>query len=264
MDDTARVLAAIKELGRLYSGFAWESEVWARDGLRRSPYRALVLFGLSARTKDRLLVEMCTKFFRLYPTPQSFADRIPVDKPEWRGIVRAGQRPFVESAVGIMARHGWEVPRDRRLLMEIKGVGEKISECVAAYGWGDDALPMDGNGRRVVDRICGYPIDRGSTHTAQVRNRLKEVYESNRGWMAERAVVMVDIHEMLRLHGQLVCGRVTQCHLCPIADCVSRTRPKSDNNGAAVDTGMWDEWRDLLLEPVDRAFPDNCTGPVKG
>ena len=199
MDDEAKILAAIEELGRLYSGFAWESQVWARDGLRRSPYRALVLFGLSARTKDRLLVEMCTRFFQLYPVPQSFADRLPVDEPEWRGIVRAGQMPFVESAVGIMARNGWEVPRERRLLMEIKGVGDKIAECVVAYGWGEEALPMDGNGRRVVDRICGYTIDRGSAHTAQVRGWLKEVYESNRGWMAERAVAMVDIHELLQV-----------------------------------------------------------------
>ena len=252
MDDTARILAAIEELGRLYSAFPWESGVWARDGHRRSPYRALVLFGLSARTKDRLLVEMCRQFFRLYPAPQSLAVEHPAGEREWRDIVRAGQRPFVESAVGIMALNGWQVPQDRRLLMEIKGVGEKIAECVAAYGWGDDALPMDGNGRRVVDRICGYPIDRGSAHTAQVRNRLKELYESNRGWMAERAVAMVDIHEMLRLHGQLVCGRSTQCHLCPVAACASRARPQSDDNGvAAVDIGMWDEWRELLLEPVD-------------
>ena len=251
MDDEAKILRVIKELGRLYSGFAWESEVWARDGHRRSPYRTLVLFGLSARTKDRLLVEMCTRFFRLYPHPHSFAGGPPLGEREWLGIVRAGQIPFVESAVGIIARNDWQVPQDRQRLMEIKGVGDKIAECVAAYGWGDDALPMDGNGRRVVDRICGFPIDRGSTHTAQVRGWLKEVYESNRGWMAERAVAMVDIHEILRLHGQLVCGRVTQCHLCPIADCVSRACPQLDDNGMPVDLGLWDEWRELLLEPVD-------------
>ena len=250
MDNTARILAAIDGLGRLYCGFSWESDVWARDGHRRSPYRALVLFGLSARTKDRLLVDMCTRFFRLYPKPQGFAGGQSTGEQGWQGIVRAGQAPFVESAVGIMALHGWQVPRDRQQLMNIKGVGEKIAECVAAYGWGEEALPMDGNGRRVVDRICGYPIDRGSSHTAQVRSWLKEVYELNRGWMAEQAVAMVDIHEMLRLHGQLVCARAPQCHLCPIADCASRTGPQLENNGVTVDIGLWDEWRGLLLDPI--------------
>ena len=251
MDDAVKILAAIEDLVRLYREFPWESEVWARDGHRRSPYRALVLFGLSARTKDRLLVDMCTRFFQLYPKPQSFAGGHPAGEREWLGIVRAGQRPFVESAVGIMALNDWQVPRDRQQLMEIKGVGEKIAECVAAYGWGEEALPMDGNGRRVVDRICGYPIDRGSAHTARVRSWLKEVYESNRKWMAERAVAMVDIHEMLRLHGQLVCARVALCHLCPITNCVARTCPQSENNRVMVDIGLWDEWRELLLEPVD-------------
>jgi endonuclease III len=251
MDNTARILAAIEELGRLYCGFPWESEVWARDGHRRSPYRALVLFGLSARTKDRLLVDMCTRFFRLYPETRSFAGGPAAGEREWWGIVRAGQRPFVESAVETMARNDWQVPRDRRQIMEIKGVGDKIAECVAAYGWGEEALPMDGNGRRVVDRICGYPIDRGSSHTAHVRSWLKEVYELNRGWMTERAVAMVDIHEILRLHGQLVCARVPQCHLCPVSDCASRTCPPMENNGVTVDTGLWDEWRELLLDPID-------------
>ncbi len=250
MDDEAKILAAIKELGRLYRGFSWESQVWAKDGLRRSPYRALVLFGLSARTKDRLLVEMCTRFFRLYPEPRSFAGSSPLGEREWRGIVRAGQVSFVESAIEAMALNGWQVPRDRQRLMEIKGVGDKIAECVVAYGWGEEALPMDGNGRRVVDRICGYPIDGGSPHTAQVRGWLKEVYESNRGWMAERGVAMVDIHEMLRLHGQLVCRRVAQCRLCPIADCASRTCPPLENDRVTVGVALWDEWRELLLEPI--------------
>ena len=251
MDDEAKILAAIEELGRLYRGFPWESVVWAKDGHRRSPYRALVLFGLSARTKDGLLVEMCTKFFRLFPDPGSFGRERHAAQREWRSIVRTGQRPFVESSIETMTRNDWQVPRDRQQLMNIKGVGEKIAECVAAYGWGEEALPMDGNGRRVVDRICGYPIDRGSAHTARVRSWLKEVYELNRGWMTERAVAMVDIHEILRLHGQLVCARVAQCHLCPVSDCASRTCPPMENNGVTVDTGLWDEWRELLLDPID-------------
>ena len=123
MDDEAKILAAIEELGRLYRGFAWESQVWARDGFRRSPYRALVLFGLSARTRDRLLVEMCTRFFQLYPQPQSFAGGLLAGEPEWRDIVRAGQVAFVKSAIGAMALNGWQVPRDRQRLMEHQGCG---------------------------------------------------------------------------------------------------------------------------------------------
>ena len=219
----------MKSLGGCTAVSHGNRRVWARDGHRRSPYRALMLFGLSARTKDRLLVDMCTRFFRLYPeTRKTFAGGPPVDDWEWRGIVRAGQGPFVESAVGIMALHDWQVPRDRQQLMNIKGVGEKIAECVAAYGWGEEALPMDGNGRRVVDRICGYSIDRGSSHTAHgCEAGSRKSTSLNRGWMAERAVAMVDIHEILRLHGQLVCARVDPMSpVSGIADCASRTCPR--------------------------------------
>ena len=56
--------------------------------------------------------------------------------------------------------------------------------------------------------------------------------------MAERVVAMVDIHEMLRLHGQLVCGRVTQCHLCPIVGLRLA--------GLALNQTITREWRWIL------------------
>jgi endonuclease III len=69
-----RLLAeALVELKGWYSGFRWESELWANHGHRRSPYRVLVLFGLSPRTKDTGLVEMCRAFFQRFPHAEVLA-----------------------------------------------------------------------------------------------------------------------------------------------------------------------------------------------
>ena len=62
-----RILRLLTELKDAYQGFTWESFLWAECGQHRSPYRALVLFGLSARTRDARLVEMCRRFFRRFP-----------------------------------------------------------------------------------------------------------------------------------------------------------------------------------------------------
>ena len=67
-------------------------------------------------------------------------------------IVRPGQVPIVASMAG-MLKGG--VPRERQQLLQIKGVGEKISECVLAYGWGKEALPLDANCVRVLERVAG-------------------------------------------------------------------------------------------------------------
>jgi endonuclease-3 len=246
----AAMLMALDELRLLYQGFPWESQVWAEQGQRRSPYRALILFGLSARTKDKLLVKMCGSFFERFPAPRSLLKSWPASRKTLQGVVRAGQMPFIESSVQVMTESGQAVPQDPLRLREIKGVGEKIAECVTAYGWGGEALPLDGNGGRVVDRICGVSIDGSGRHTGLLRRSLKEVYQNNRGWMAERSLAMVDIHEMLRLHGQVVCTRVPQCQRCPISLCSSRNRPFQEAGKPVVEAASWQEWRDLLLEPV--------------
>ncbi len=254
--DHAALLGAINELKEFYDGFPLESQVWATFGPRRSPYRALILFGLSARTRDRLLVEMCRRFFKQFPNPGSLLAQWPDGRKSMQDLVRAGQLPFIESAVRLIGDSGREVPRDQRRLREIKGVGEKVAECVAAYGWGREALPMDGNACRVVDRVCGLTIDNPGRHVGALRGRLKEIYQGHRQWMAEQSVAMIDIHELLRLHGQVVCTRTPNCSGCPVSVCRSRRHAYVECHGSGVSPAFWQEWRDLLLEPVRREGDD--------
>ena len=47
-----QILQLLAELKAAAPGFLWESAIWAGAANRRSPYRALLLFGLSPRTKD--------------------------------------------------------------------------------------------------------------------------------------------------------------------------------------------------------------------
>ena len=47
------LIGLLQDLKRFYDGFTWESALWRRVSSRRSPYRTLVLFGLSARTQGR-------------------------------------------------------------------------------------------------------------------------------------------------------------------------------------------------------------------
>ena len=116
-------------------------------------------------------------------------------------IVRMGQISFIESAVQVIRNHGGVIPADKDGLMQIKGVGEKIAECVIAYGWGGEALPLDGNGCRVVERVSG------ACSVQVLRGSLKELYCRCRSWMEDRGLAMVDLHELIRLHGQMVCTK---------------------------------------------------------
>ena len=248
--DHAVLLTAIAELQDIYQGFSWESQIWAECGARRSPYRALILFGLSARTKDRQLVEIGGLFFQRFPDPKSLLAAWPETNQTLEGIVRLGQLPFVGSAVRVMGENGPGVPRDQPHLRQITGVGEKIAECVTAYGWGEEALPLDGNACRVVSRVWGLAFGGRDSHAGYLRGELKSMYRSHRQWMCDRGLAMIDLHELLRLHGQQVCTRIPQCYRCPVAVCHFRRHAWVGADKPAASAALWQEWRDLLLDPV--------------
>ena len=212
----AGLLEAITQLSAYYQGFPWESHVRARQGAQRSSYRVLLLFGLSARTKDQVLVETCRGLFGRFPNLPALLEAWTCCRTSIMSMVRQGQRPFLESAVAVIQQSGGLVPRDPDSLRQITGVGEKVAECVLAYGWGKEAMPMVGNGCRVAFRLAGLPFERQTRQVAYIRNRLKSVFNRHRHWMDDQGLAMIDIHEILRLHGQLVCTKNPACYRCPV------------------------------------------------
>jgi A/G-specific adenine glycosylase len=242
-------LNTIRELGQLYDRFPLESQIWARCGHQRSPYRALILFGLSPRTRDWLLVDTCRQFFKAFPNAASLLRAWPDHNQAIKDIVRKGQLPFIESAAKVMGDNGGMVPQDPRVLMMIKGVGEKVAECVMAYSWGQEALPVDGNVCRVVGRLWGLSIANPHNQALNIREQLKGVYLRHRGELAAWGIAMIDIHEIFRLHAQVVCTEAPRCSQCPLSSCRLRQHPYVASARPAVSAELWQEWRELLLDP---------------
>ena len=246
-----RVLQLLSELKTAYGGFTWESALWAECGSRRSPYRTLVLFGLSARTRDALLADMCRQFFRRFPDAPTLAalrqtqgGRDSVADAA-RGIVRPGQLPIVVSIAQAVAQ---DVPRQRDALLRINGVGDKIAECVLTYGWGEDALPLDANCVRVLGRVFG--LEKAQQVPVRLRESLKCVYRMRQHQFTDLSIAMVDIHEILRLHGQVCCVRTPECFRCPVSGCRSRRKPWGGSSVIETPPAIWDDWRELINEPA--------------
>ncbi len=243
-----RILQLLPELKAAYHGFTWESALWPETGRRRSPYRTLVLFGLSARTRDALLVDMCRQFFRRFPdaptlsAAQGGRDAV---AEQARSIVRAGQLPCVVSMAEAVVQG---VPRQRDALLQIKGVGDKIAECVLAYGWGEEALPLDANCVRVLGRVFG--LQGKESTAAPLREGLKCVYRTRHQQFEDLFIAMVDIHEILRLHGQVCCTRTPECFRCPVTGCQFRREPRDESAVIKASPTFWDDWRELIYEPA--------------
>ena len=243
-----RVVKLLAELKAAYEGFTWESDLQTRDGSRRSPYRTLVLFGLSARTRDALLVEMCRRFFGRFPNAGALSACGENLEGMVADIVRPGQMPFVASMALAL---GDGVPQRRETLLGINGVGEKIAECVLAYGWGEDALPLDVNCIRVLARVSGQDTKQlRRMAPAPLRESLKCVYLKRTQQFKDLSIGMIDMHEILRLHGQVCCTRTPECDRCPVRGCLSRREPSGRSEKIEGSPAIWDDWRELINEPA--------------
>ena len=241
------ITEAVIELKGWYSGFRWESELWVSHGHRRSPYRVLVLFGLSPRTKDTDLAEMCRAFFERFPNQHVLGSLDACVSAVAHSFVRKGQIPFMKSLSQFVSEWG-EIPHDVDTLLAVNGVGEKVAECVLAYGWGEDAMPVDGNVFRVVARICGIATAGNGRDVKVLREQLKWAYRETSANLAAASIAMIDIHEILRLHAQTCCGKAPDCSRCSLTRCRSRRQPRT-MEWETVDPAVWDDWRGLILEP---------------
>ena len=211
--------------------------------------------GLSAGgVADPQLTNPCQQLFRLCPAPgqlikvwRNQPDKITsiVKQLNWWGR----KMKFVEAAVTLMEQHRGLIPQDPALLKR-KWIGDKVVECVLGYGYGKPALPVDGNVCNVVFRICGLQFQYDPPdYDSYVRDNLKKFFEPSE-WM--------EVHELLRLHGQAVCGKAPRCSLCNVTICRSRF-PGATYMGcgefakeaAREKTNSWKEWRRLLLKPEE-------------
>lgn len=249
----ADVINQLRELYPAAQGFQLESEVWHRVLHRRSPYRVLILFGLSRRQSDGRLVDLCRQLFKLCRDLESFTGVWYSEVEKIRDILTpfglANKRmQFIDSAVSIICENGNTVPSDRKLLMRISQVGEKTVECILAYGFGIPAMPVDYHVCWVIERIFKKGIT--SQDAAYVRRELKRIISNSSEW--------IDTHELLRLHAISICQKGhPKCELCPLTPCRSRDEVYQESEGISrarkearrvIDT-EWEPWRQLICEP---------------
>lgn len=247
----AHVLRKAREdLRQLYKALPLEPEVWERDGARRSPYRTLFVMGLSPQAKDDQLTRSCRQLFELCPNPSYLLEAWRVQRSKVVSIIQPlgnlrNKVRFMESAVALVQQYGTAIPYDRQLL-SAGGISDKVAECVIGYGYGKPALPVDGHVCRVVFRICGLSFQYAPPFYAPfVRDQLKRGFEPSE-WM--------EIHELLRLHGQTVCGKGSRCSWCSVSNCSFRQVGHTESVEGARLAGRkviasWEAWRELLLEP---------------
>lgn len=131
-------------------------------------------------------------------------------------------------------------------------MGPKTAKCVLSYGFGNNEIPVDRHVVRIYHRVLlgedpKMPIS--ESLATSVRKELERIS----GQIPD--LPRIDVHELMRLHGQSVCkGGAPLCSLCSISRCGFRKgvyggdlRPARDAAKRVLKS--WEGWRKLLLEP---------------
>ena len=188
-------------------------------------YQLLVAVILSAQSTDRGVNRATRELFRKVKTPQ---DMLALGEEGLKryirtlGLYNTKARNIIRMSRILVERHGGEVPRDRKALEALPGVGRKTANVVLNTAFGEPTIAVDTHIFRVANR----------TGLAPGKN-VREVEEKLDRWVP--AEYRKDAHHWLILLGRYICtARKPHCSRCPIQDlCEYRHKNLDEPEGTA-------------------------------
>ncbi|EWY40512.1 endonuclease III [Skermanella stibiiresistens SB22] len=174
-----------------------------------NPYTLLVAVVLSAQATDVGVNKATGPLFKIVQTPQQM---IELGEEELRrhiktiGLFNTKAKNVMRLSEILVAEHGGEVPRKRKELEALPGVGRKTANVVMNVAFGQVTIAVDTHIFRVSNRTG---LARGKTPEEVERKLLRYVHAR---WKPHA-------HHWLILHGRYICkARKPDCPACPVRD----------------------------------------------
>jgi endonuclease-3 len=120
------------------------------------------------------------------------------------GLYNSKARHLMASCKKLLREHNGEIPRTRKELEALPGVGRKTANVVLNVLFGEPTMAVDTHIFRVGNRTGLAP---GKTPLEVEKGLLKVIPEE----------FMQHAHHWLILHGRYTCtARKPKCHVCPV------------------------------------------------
>ncbi len=177
-----------------------------------TPFELLIATILSAQTTDVQVNKVTEQLFKEYNTPKDFL-KLSQDELEKKinsiGLYRNKSKYILKTARILTEQYDGEVPKTRKELLELSGVGRKTANVVLANAFFKAAFPVDTHVFRVSARLglsSGVNVD-------QTEKELTEIIPK-KYW--------IDFHHWLIDHGRAICkAQNPDCENCFASDLCS-------------------------------------------
>ena len=174
-----------------------------------SDFELLIAVILSAQATDVSVNKATAKLFAVANTPAAIlALGVEGLKPFIKtiGLFNSKADNIIKTCRALVEQHDGQVPRQRKALEALPGVGRKTANVVLNTAFGEPTLAVDTHIFRLANRI---PLAPGKT-VLEVEKKLLRVIPKE---------FLQDAHHWLILHGRYVCtARKPKCDACIIED----------------------------------------------
>jgi len=176
-----------------------------------SPFELLIAVLLSAQSTDVGVNKATATLYPIANTPQSFLQLGEDGLKKYIstiGLYNNKAKHAIQTSRILVDRFSGEIPRTRKELETLPGVGRKTANVVLNVLWGEPTMAVDTHIFRVSNRTGLAP---GKTPLEVEKKLLKAIPEK----------YMQHAHHWLILHGRYTCtARKPKCFACPInQDC---------------------------------------------
>jgi len=172
-----------------------------------TPFELLIAVLLSAQATDVGVNKATAKLYPIANTPEAFLKLGEEGLKKYIntiGLYNSKAKHAIQTARKLINEFNGEVPRSRKELESLAGVGRKTANVVLNVLWGEPTMAVDTHIFRVSNRTGLAP----GKNPLEVEKKLLRVIPKK---------YMEYAHHWLILHGRYTCmARKPKCHICPI------------------------------------------------
>jgi endonuclease III len=206
--DAYNIPAVVRELKKCTQDFPLPLADTIIAEYGKDPYLILISCLLSLRAKDAMTIHVCRTFFARVRTPYQM---VTISRPDLEKVVyttgfyKTKARVLHNVSAALIEKFAGKVPRDKDMLLTMKGIGPKTANLVVSLAYGQPEICVDTHVHRISNRL-------GLVHTTAVEateDALRKVLPQ-RYWIVW--------NKLLVMWGQNVCmSRFPWCSRCAVS-----------------------------------------------
>ena len=174
---------------------------------KERPFEVLIHGMLSHRTKDETTFPAQERLFKAADTPEKMLKLSPKKMQKLIypvGFYRQKSKNILKTCKMLVEKYGGKVPRAKEELMQLPGVGEKTSDIVLLFAYGQNVIPVDSHLDTISKR---WHIADKKDKPEIIREKLHKLIPKN------RAIV----NQLLVQFGKVICkSPMPKCYMCPV------------------------------------------------